>query len=157
MAWLSFHATAVAFSMLIGRRRSISKPLLFKANTKTDAYYLANLRHVRSIDVLEAGLRLQAALLAVDYSISSKAGGTSCFFTLPFAFLYAAGYSTTKNGTVVLGLLVIFAMMNDKSSVFRFCPVQTVSTIAGGMLGLMVGPGMLTVDEWLDAARQLYY
>lgn len=157
MAWLSFHATAVMFSMLIGRRRSISKPLVFKASTKTEAYYIANLKHLRLTDVLEAGLRLQAALLVIDYSLSSKVGGTGCFFTLPFALLYAAGYSTGKNGTVVLGLLAVFAMMNDKSPLFGFSLVRTVSTIAGGMLGLTVGPGMLTMDEWLDAAGQLCY
>lgn len=157
MAWLSFHATAVTFSMLIGRRRSITKPLVFKASTKTEAYYIANMKHVRHVDILEAGLRLQAALVTIDYSLSAKVGGTGCFFTIPFALLYAAGYSTAKNGTAVLGFLVLYAMMSEKSPILGFTMVRAVSTMAAGMLGLTVGPGMLTVDEWLDSARQLCY
>lgn len=157
LAWITLHATAVLFSMFTGRRRSISKPLVFKSSAKVGTFLLSTLKHMRQVDILEAGIRLQASILAIDYSFSSRVGGTGFFFTLPFAFLYATGYSTRKHGTVTLLLLLSYALTNENSPILGFNLVKVISTLAAAVLTLTVGPGMLTVDEWFVSSNQLCY
>lgn len=157
VASLCFHSTAILFSTLVGRRRSISKPSALRSTISTNGYYMESLRGLRNIDVLEAGTRLQASLLALDYSLSRKVGSTAFFFTLPFAVLFLFGYCTQRNGTILLILLFCFSVMNESSPVLGFNFTKTISTVSGAMLGIFVGPGLLTVDEWLATAKQLCY
>lgn len=157
LAWITLHATAVLFSMFTGRRRSISRPTAFKSPAKGGSFLSSTLKHMRQVDVLEAGIRMQVAILAIDYSLSSHMGGTAFFFTLPFAVLYASGYSTRRNGVVTLLLLFVYAAMSDKSPILGFNWVKVISTMAAAALTLSVGPGMLTVDEWIASSSQLCY
>lgn len=157
LAWITLHATAVLFSMFTGRRRSICNPIVFKSNHKTETFLRSTLKHMRQVDILEAGIRLQASILAIDYSLSSRVGGTGFFFTLPFAFLYATGYSTRKNGMVTLLLLLSYALTNEDSPILGFNLVKVISTLAAAALDLTVGPGMLTMDEWFASSNQLCY
>lgn len=156
-AFVCFHSTAILFSALVGRRRSISKPSVLRANASYKRFYLHNLKAVRHVDLLEAGTRLQACILALDYSLARSVKSSAFFFTLPFAALFLAGYATQKNGAVLLLLLLSFAVVNESSPLLGFNFTKTVSTVSGAFLGLSVGPGLLTVDEWLATADQLYY
>ncbi|CDF37880.1 unnamed protein product [Chondrus crispus] len=157
LAWITLHATAVLFSMFTGRRRSICKPTAFKSPIKGDSFLSCTLKHMQQVDVLEAGIRMQVAILAIDYSLSSHVGGTAFFFTLPFAVLYATGYSTRRNGAVTLLLLFVYALSSENSPILGFNWVKVVSTMAAAALTLSVGPGLLTVDEWLACSKQLCY
>lgn len=154
LARLSFHLTPLLFSCLIGRRRCISRPLLFKPSTQASFEFFKQLKYV---DILELGIRLQIAVLLMDYCLAKSIGLTVCFFAAPFAALYAAGFSTTKNGTVVLGLLTALTIIVEKSPILAFGKIASFACVAGGGLALLVGPGMITMDEWLERARQLCY
>lgn len=156
----TFHCTAILFTALVGRRRSISKPSALRASmlgNQNKPYYLAILRGLRNVDVLEAATRLQAAILLLDFSLAHTNGLSVFLFTSPFALSFLFGYATQKNGTLVLLLLCALAASMQSSAVLTFDFVKTISTIAAGFLGLVVGPGLLTVDEWLATANQLCY
>lgn len=160
VASVCFHTTSILFSTAVGRRRSITKPIALRCS-KIDGglkeYYMEVLATLRQVDVLEAGTRLQASLLAIDYSLSRDAGVTSFMFTLPFAILFLVGYGTQRNGFVLLILLSWLSISNDKSPVFGFNFLKTFGTVSGALLGLLVGPGSLAIDEWLATNNQLCY
>lgn len=157
IASVSFHSTAILFSALVGRRRSISKPSALRANVANDRVYFQSLKGLRHVDLLEAGTRLQASILALDYSLSGNVGSSGFFFTLPFAALFLAGYSTQRNGAILLIILFSFSVVSETSPILGFNFTKTASTVGGAMLGIFVGPGLLTVDEWLATAKQLCY
>lgn len=156
-ATMSFHVTPILFSTFVGRRRSISKPSALRANISHKRHYLHNLKTLRNVDILEAGTRLQAALLVLDFSLSSKLNRSAFFFSLPFALLYLVGYSTKRNGSIVLTLLITYSVVGHTSFVLGFDFGKTIVCVAGALLGLLVGPGLLTVDEWLATSKQLCY
>lgn len=156
LAYVTFHSTAVLFSTFVGRRRSIVLPQVFK-NCHSSRNYLANLRSIRYVDILEAGIRLQVSILVIDYSLSASVGATGFMFTVPFVGLFLAGYCTQWNGIVVLLLLFLYATTNGTSPILDFSLTKCVSTLVAASLSLSVGPGCLTVDEWLASKSQLCY
>ena len=157
LAALCFNSTAILFSTTVGRRRSITKPSALRAALRHSHNYAASLRSVRNVDILEVGARLQASLLAVDYAMCGKVGPSALYFTLPFAALYLVGYSTQRNGSVVVVLLLAFSVVTDHSAILGFNFFKSVVTVGSATLSLLVGPGLLTVDEWLASAEQLCY
>lgn len=152
-----FHNTSILFSALIGRRRSICRPSALRAAAAHKRTYFGSLKGLRHVDVLEAGTRFQACVLVLDYALTRSARSPMFLLTLPFVALFLAGYSTQRNGTVVLLILLSLATVTDRSLLLGFNFTKTVSTISGTILGLSVGPGLLTVDEWLATANQLCY
>lgn len=157
-AFMCFHSTAILFSTLVGRRRSICKPSALRAAAAArKRAYFGSLKEVRHVDVLEAGTRLQACILALDYALARSARSSVFLLTLPFAALFLAGYATRRNGAVLLMLLLGLAAATDRSPLLGFNFAKTVSTVSSALLGLAVGPGLLTVDEWLATANQLCY
>lgn len=157
LANLCFHSTAILFSTLVGRRRSICKPSALRHNAASKHYYMYALRTLRNVDVLEAGTRLQACILALDYSLAHTHATSPFFITLPFAFLFLIGYATQRNGIALLLLLLAFSLINQTSSFLAFNFTKTATTVGATALALSVGPGMLTVDEWLATTHQLCY
>lgn len=156
-AFAAFHTTTVLLSTYVGRRRSIRKPSVLRAHTSCKRCYLDDLRGLRHVDVLEAGTRLQTVVLALDYSLARSARACTFMVTLPVAALYLAGYATRKNGAMLLLLLGCLGVAHDSSPLLGFNFAKTVSTMSGAVLGLSVGPGLLTADEWLATADQLCY
>lgn len=156
IAWMTFHCTAVLFSAFVGRRRSIIQPQVLKC-VQAGGYYLANIRNLRNVDILEVGIRLQVSILTIDYSLTSPVGATGFVFTLPFVLLFLVGYSTQKNGIVVLLLLLFYSTTNETSPILRFNFIKCISTLSVASLSLSVGPGALAIDEWLATKKQLCY
>lgn len=154
---LCFHCTAILFSTIVGRRRSIAKSSLLRTTLISKPNFASTLKCLRHVDVLEAAARLEASILTIDYSLSAKVGTTALCFTLPFAALFLAGYSTQRNGTVVILLLFAFSCVTEKSPILGFNFIKSITAIASTALSLFVGPGLLTVDQWLATAEQLCY
>jgi len=152
IAGILFQGTAVFFSSIVGRRRSLSKHGGRMPGMYVSGNYLDCLKYAKRLDVLDVGVRLQAAVLVLDYALSSRIGGTLFMLTLPFSILFVAGYCTQRNGTVVVILLVLFSIVTESSPMFGFNFSKTISTASGAILALSIGPGMLTTDEWM--ARQ---
>lgn len=155
--FVCFHSTAILFSALVGRRRSICKPSALRAAAAQKRAYFGSLKGLRHVDVLEASTRLQACILALDYAFARSVRSSTFLLTLPFAALFLAGYCTQRNGAVVLLVLLSLAAATDHSPLLGFNFTKTISTISSAILGLSVGPGLLTVDEWLATANQLCY
>lgn len=158
LAFVCFHSTSILFSTLVGRRRSITKPSVLRAkalSTKND--YLYHFKTMRHVDILEAGARAQACLLALDYSLAGSLWMSGFVLTLPFAILFLAGYGTQRNGVVLLLLLTWFAAKTENSPILGFNFTKTLSTLGSAALALSVGPGLLTVDEWIATSKQLCY
>lgn len=158
-AFPAFHCTAIMLSTFVGRRRSITKPTVLRATSVSAkrGRILACLKSVRNVDLLEAGVRAQTCLLALDYASAHTLWMAAFALTLPFAALFFAGYATRKNGVVILMLLAWFAVKNEFSPTFGFNLAKTVSTLGGAFLALSVGPGNLTVDEWIATSKQLCF
>lgn len=159
VAFSSFHCTAILLSTFVGRRRSITKPSVLRVSTLAakEGRILNSLKSVRNVDLLEAGARAQACVLALDYALAHTLWMTTFALTLPFAALFFAGYATQKNGTVLLMLLLWFAVNQEFSPTLGFNLAKTVSTLGGAFLALSVGPGNLTVDEWMATSKQLCF
>lgn len=151
MMFTIFHISCILLSTLVGRRRSITKPCTLRKKS-----YLINLKStLRHVDVLDAAIRLQASILTLDYALGVSK--TICAFSLPFVIPFSFGYSTHNNGTVVLLLLICFTCFVHKSPLLEFNAVHSTATICGTLLTLTVGPGLLSVDEWIATANQLCY
>ncbi|PXF45723.1 hypothetical protein BWQ96_04491 [Gracilariopsis chorda] len=157
LAALIFHSTAVLLSTLVGRRRSISKPSALRANLAHKRHYFATLRTVRYVHILELAVRLQACILTIDHALSQANASSAVFLALPFALFFLLGYNSRRNGAVVLLMLTFFAFTTQHSQFLAFDLLNTLASVAAGVLVLCVGPGLLTIDEWLATTQQLYY
>lgn len=157
LAALIFHSTAVLLSTVVGRRRSISKPSALRANLAYKHHYFATLRTVRQVHVLELAIRLQAAILTIDHALSRSNPSSAVFLALPFVLFFLLGYHTRRNGAIVVLMLTFFALTTQHSQFLVFNLLNTLATVVAGILVICVGPGMLTVDEWIATSQQLYY
>lgn len=157
LAGTMFQITALSFSSLVGRRKSLNKPGHQRQRIRSSGEVLEIFKDIEKTDLVEAGIRMQTTLLVLDYALSEKLGRTLFLFTLPFALLFLAGYCTQRNGTVVIVLLIVFSVVTESSLVLGFNFPQTVCTASGAILALSVGPGMLTTDEWMASKEDLYF
>lgn len=151
--------SALLLSWSVGRRRCIarSSALALKVRQSKGSSFGALSKKMRYVDIFEAGIRLQAALVAVDYSLSSQVGPTGCMLTILFAIVFAVGYDTRRNGLPVLILLSVFALFVESSPVLGFTRSQAIALIAATALGLTTGPGSVSIDECLLRRLDLCY
>lgn len=132
--------------MLVGRRRSISKPSALRSNKRS---FLASLPHtVRHVDLLDLAIRLQASLLLIDCA------SFPLLFSIPVALAFALGYAIQRLGPLVISLIVWSAFMSSTRPLIALSFPTVAATTTATLLAIAVGPGHLTIDEWLAMSTQ---
>lgn len=156
VAHAASHLTALWFAKLLGKR--VRLRMTAHEGVKRYKDHANSFATIKETDVVEAAVRCQAAVLLVDFAMTgSRIGIPGEIFALLIAFIFLIGYSARVFAKITVLLLIFLSMLSPHSAYMGFTFHDLIPQVAGILFIILVGPGMLSVDDIIARSQCLVY